>query len=578
MTSEGPPEEPGGARPAIVVVCCDAGARRALAREIGNRYAADYECVITSAEPELHAELERLRGAGTDVALVIAAYGAGDEDGIRLAASARKLHPTARRGVAVPWGDFDRARSVFDAVGSGAVDFYVLRPRHRRDEEFHRSLAEGLEEWAAGRSSGFEPVQVIGERWSARTAELRDILARNHVPFGFYDATEGGLLLRGLGIDQPTLPSLVIRLTPEPVVLADPTDLDIARAFGAAGTYDPARDLDVLIIGAGPAGLAAAVHAASEGLETLVVEQQAVGGQAGTSSMIRNYPGFPQGISGGRLAYNAFAQSWLFGSQCAFMRRAIALRPADGGFEVDLSDGARVRSRAVVIATGVAYRRLDVPPIDALIGRGVFYGAATTEAPAFAGRRVFVVGGGNSAGQAAMHLARYADHVTVIVRAKDVAASMSDYLVRELAAAPNVTVRHRVEVSGGGGGGGDRLDHLVLRDLDTGHQETVPADGLFVLIGSQAHTEWLGPSLERDRWGFIVTAPDLRPEPGARMPLPLETSLPGVFAVGDVRHGSVKRVASAVGEGAVAVVYVHRWLEELSRRDRGGAARSPARP
>lgn len=246
------------------------------------------------------------------------------------------------------------------------------------------------------------------------------------------------------------------------------------------------------------------------------------------------------------------------------MRRATALDPAGDGYAVDLSDGARIRARSVVIATGVAYRRLGVPQIEAMVGRGVFYGAATAEAPAFADRRVAVVGGGNSAGQAAMQLSRHAAHVDVLVRGADVAASMSDYLVRELAAAPNVTVRHRVEVVDGGGT--VLLEHLVLHDLETDERETVPANGLFVLIGSEAHTEWLGSTVERDRWGFVVTGPDLRPEPGGRMPLPLETSLPGVFAVGDVRHGSVKRVASAVGEGAVAVAYVHRWLDELRRR------------
>lgn len=566
MATSNAPAHGSDPRPAIVLVCRDHDAHQNLAREIGTRYGTDYRCLFSRSAEAYHEDLRRLHDEGATVALVIAALGEGDEDGLALAASARALHPTARRAVAVPWGDFDRARSVFDAVGSGAIDFHLLRPRHPRDEEFHRNLTEGLEEWAAGRNAGFEPVQIIGARWSARAAELRDMFARNHVPIGFYDADgdDGARLLGALRLEDPALPVLVIRLTPEPVVLADPTDLEIATAFGVVGSYDAERDLDVLIIGAGPAGLAAAVYAASEGLQTLVVEQQAVGGQAGTSSMIRNYPGFPKGISGGRLAYHAFEQAWLFGSQSAFMRRAVGLGPSDGGYAVDLSDGVRVTARSVIIATGVAYRRLDVPRLEALVGRGAFYGAATTEAPAFAGRRVFVVGGGNSAGQAAMHLARFAAEVTVLVRSADLAASMSEYLVRELAAAPNVRVRYRVEIVDADGE--DRLEHLVLRDLDSGLEEKVPADGVFVLIGSEPHTEWLGSAVERDRWGFVVTGPDLRPEPGGRMPLPLETSLPGVFAVGDVRHGSVKRVASAVGEGAVAVVYVHRWLEEVRER------------
>lgn len=575
---ESPERTTSDPRPAIVVVCLDQDARRSLAREIGTRYGTDYDCRFTGSEAEFDAVLRNLRDAGTTVALVIAALGAGDEDGVRLAASARALHPTARRAVAVPWGDFDRARSVFDAVGSGAIDFHLLRPRHQRDEEFHRNLTEGLEEWASGRSAGFEPVQIIGPRWSARTAELRDMFARNHVPIGFYDSDDDGARLLDtlrdtLGLEDPSLPVVVIRLTPEAVVLGDPTDLEIAAAFGVVGSYDPGDDLDLVIIGAGPAGLAAAVYAASEGLRCLVVEQQAVGGQAGTSSLIRNYPGFPKGISGGRLAYHAFEQAWLFGSQSAFMRRAVGLTATADGYAVDLSDGVRVTARSVIIATGVAYRRIGVPRLEELLGRGVYYGAATTEAPAFAGRRVFVVGGGNSAGQAAMHLARYANEVTVLVRGPDLAASMSDYLIRELASAPNVQVRYRAEIVDADGD--LRLEHLVLRDLASGQDETVPADGVFVLIGSEPHTDWLGAAVERDRWGFVVTGPDLRPEPGERMPLPLETSLPGVFAVGDVRHGSVKRVASAVGEGAVAVVYVHRWLEEV--RERGSHASSDRR-
>jgi len=319
----------------------------------------------------------------------------------------------------------------------------------------------------------------------------------------------------------------------------------------------------VAVVGAGPAGLAAAVYATSEGLRTLLVEHEAVGGQAGTSSRIRNYPGFPKGISGGRFAARTFEQAFSFGTQFAFTRSACSLRPGQPGrrHEIDLSDGTTIPVRSVVIASGMHYRRLGIPSLEDLVGCGVFYGAANTEAPAMAGGRVFVVGGGNSAGQAALFLARFAGEVTVLVRGPSVAASMSDYLVRELAASPNVTVRHHAEVVGGGGEKG-LLDHVVIADRMTGERETLPANGLFVLIGSEPHTDWLGDAVERDRWGFVVTGPDLRPEPGARTPLPLETSVPGIFAVGDVRHGSVKRVATAVGEGAVAISYVHRWIEE----------------
>lgn len=568
MTTVGPPHHGAAGRPAIVFLCRERSAREILTRQIAGRYGADYTCLFPETAAELTSELERLRATDATVAMVVAALGDGDEDGIALASAARATHPAARRAVAVPWGDFGRARDVFGAVAAGQIDYYFLRPRHDRDEEFHRTFTEALEEWSSGSTPGFEPVRLIGERWSARTAELRDNFARNHIPVGFYEAgSEDGVRVLGeLGLAAPRLPVLVIQITPEPTVLQDPTDLEIAKAFVQVGFYDATVDLDLTIIGAGPAGLAAAVYAASEGLHTLVVEKQAVGGQAGTSSLIRNYPGFPRGISGSRLAYASFEQSWSFGAQFLFMRVATALERVGDRFVVSLSDGARISAGAVIVATGVAYRRLGIPTLEALQGRGVFYGAATTEAPTFRGRRVFVVGGGNSAGQAAMYLARFAAEVTVLVRGADLAASMSDYLVRELAAAPNVSVRHRVQIVGGGGE--MYLDHLVLADLDSGEQERVPADGVFVLIGSEPHTEWLGPSLERDRWGFVVTGPDLRPEPGGRMPLPLETSLPGVFAVGDVRHASVKRVASAVGEGAVSVAYVHRWLEEGRARGR----------
>lgn len=553
------------ARPVIVCLCQDPRARETVSGAIATRYEPDYDCRFPASAEAYAAELRRLADDGADLALVVCALGAGDEHGVSLAAAARAAHPRARRAVTVAWGDFDYFREMFDAVTTGAVDFTVIRPRHERDEDFHSALTDALHEWAAGDPGDFEAVRIIGERWSARTAWLRDSFARYDVPYGFYDAhsEEGRSQLAELRLEDAALPVVVIRATSQPTVLVDPTNLEIARRFGPAANYEPTLDYDVAVVGAGPAGLAAAVYATSEGLRTLLVEQEAVGGQAGTSSRIRNYPGFPKGISGGRFAARTFEQAFAFGTQFAFTRSACALRPGtDGGrHEIDLSDGTTIPVRSVVIASGMHYRRLGVPDLEDLVGCGVFYGAATTEAPAMAGGRVFVVGGGNSAGQAALFLARFASEVTLLVRGPSLAASMSDYLVRELAAAPNVTVRHRMEVVGGGGEKG-LLDHIEVADRGTGERETLPANGLFVLIGSEPHTDWLGDAVERDRWGFVVTGPDLRPEPGARTPLPLETSVPGIFAVGDVRHGSVKRVASAVGEGSVAISYVHRWLTE----------------
>jgi len=330
---------------------------------------------------------------------------------------------------------------------------------------------------------------------------------------------------------------------------------DILDALGASNMEQPC--CDVAVVGAGPAGLAAAVYAASEGLETLVVERQAVGGQAGSSSLIRNYLGFPGGVSGADLAQRAYQQAWLFGAKYVFAREVASLDARGADRIITLSDGREITARAVVIACGASYRRLDIPNLERLVGAGVFYSA-----PLFAlllkSKRVFVAGGGNSAGQAVVHLAKHAEKVTLIVRAASLAKGMSDYLVRDIERRPNVDVRLRTEVIDGGG---DKvLDHLVLRSRASGTTETVPADVFFVLIGALPHTDWLAGTLERGRGGYVVTGRDLGRRAAEREPLPLETSMPGVFAVGDVRFGSVKRIASAVGEGAIAVQYIHSYL------------------
>jgi thioredoxin reductase (NADPH) len=373
-------------------------------------------------------------------------------------------------------------------------------------------------------------------------------------------------MLRELGLVAPELPVVVLRFGAERSTLVNPTNLEIADAFGLM-TPIPADDVfDVAVVGAGPAGLAAAVYASSEGLRTVVVEGEAIGGQAGTSSMIRNFPGFSQGVSGSKLAWEAWQQAWLFGTTFVFMRQAVRLSAEDGHYRLELSDGSSLATRTLIVATGASYRRLGVPSLEDLQGKGVFYGAGVSEAPAMTGRNVFVVGGGNSAGQAAMHLAKWAAQVTVLVRGDSLAQSMSDYLIREIDTAPNVNVVHQVQVADGKGTG--HLESLVLADRASGTRREVPADALFLLIGSQPRAEWLGGGMARDQWGFILTGPDLPGDatgwPVGRPPLPLETSLPGVFAAGDVRHGSVKRVASAVGEGAVTIPLVHRCLEAMA--------------
>jgi thioredoxin reductase (NADPH) len=547
---------------ALLVVTRDDDVRGRMCTELERRYGRDFAVVACAEAAAVPAELAA-RGE-PPVAVVFGGLGEADPDGLAVLRGLHAGRPAAVAVALVRWGAWETARPIFEALTLGQVDRWVTAPEEAGDPEFHRSVTEFLEEWASRRGGGFEAVRVIGEQWSERAQGLRDTLTRNRIPLGFYDSgtAEGQALLDGLGLTEPRLPVVVLRFRPDRTVLEDPSDLDIAEAFGLLTPLDPAAVWDVVVVGAGPAGLGASVYAASEGLSTLVVEPEAVGGQAGTSSLIRNYAGFPMGVSGNRLAFSAYQQAWSFGSTFHFMRGGTALR-SDGALHVlDLSDGTSVTARTVVLATGASWRRLGVPELEEFAGRGVFYGAAVSEAPAMRGRSVFVVGGGNSAGQAAVHLSRYADQVTVLVRRADLTATMSDYLIRELEALPNVAVRGRVQVVGGSGSG--FLESFVLRDLDTG-AETSESGVLFLLIGSEPRTGWLDGTVARDRWGFLRTGSDLDRDtwPLDRPPGLLETSRPGVFAAGDVRAGSVKRCASAVGEGALAVTLVHAHLAGL---------------
>ena len=573
--------ETAGAQAAIVIVCREPGAREILHRELSKRYGADYQILVCGRPAELAPWMRDLRKAGLPVALVIGGVGGQDRDGIEVLAAIRAIDPTALRVAAVRWGDWQSMRSIFDAVTLGTVDHWVTRPVQTPDEEFHRSITEFLREWSSGRGGGFEAARVIGERWSARSQELRDLFSRHRVPAGFYDAASepARQMLGELGLESPELPVVVLRFAAERSTLVNPSNLQIADAFGVMTPISAGEVFDVAVVGAGPAGLAAAVYASSEGLRTVVVEHEAIGGQAGTSSMIRNYPGFSQGISGARLAQETWQQAWTFGTTFRYMRQAQSLSATGGHYRLRLSDGGVLTARTVIIATGATYRRLGIPRLEDLQGRGVFYGAAVSEAPAMRGRNVFVAGGGNSAGQTALHMAKWAGRVTVLVRGESLADSMSDYLIRQISAAPNVEVCYRVQVAGGTGTG--HLQSLVLQDTTSGARRSVPADALFVLIGSQPRTQWLGASVARDRRGFILTGPDLPAGTGhrwplGRPPLPLETSLPGVFAAGDARRGSVKRVASAVGEGAATIPLVHHHLHTTAAGRRGPATPSLA--
>ena len=560
--------ESAGAQAAIVIVCREPGARQILHRELSKRYGADYQIVVCSRPAELAPWMRDLRAAGLPVALVIGGVGAQDPDGIEVLAAVRAIDPAALRVAAVGWGDWQSERSIFDAVTLGKIDHWVIRPVQAPAEEFHRSITEFLREWSSQRGGGFEAAQVIGQRWSARSQQLRDLFSRYRVPAGFYDAASkrARQMLAELGLESPELPVVVLRFAAGRPALVNPSNRQIADAFGLMTPISPGEVFDVAVAGGGPAGLAAAVGASSEGLSTVVVEDEAIGGQAGTSSMIRNYPGFSQGISGAMLAQETWRQAWSFGTTFLYMRQVQSLSATGGHYRLALSDGGVLTSRTVVIATGATYRRLGIPALENLQGRGVFYGPAASEAPAMAGRKVFVAGGGNSAGQTALHMAKWADRVTVLVRAGSLADTMSDYLIRQIGATPNVDVCYRVQVADGADTG--HLESLVLEDTASGARRSVPADALFVLIGSQPRTQWLGDSVARDQWGFILTGPDLPGGANIRRPtgrpLPLETSLPGVFAAGDVRHGSVKRVASAVGEGAATIPLVHRCLHTIA--------------
>ncbi|NEK59734.1 FAD-dependent oxidoreductase [Geodermatophilus sabuli] len=551
---------------AVVVVCRDEAPRLATVRELKRRYGADYVVVACIEAGEVPAALAAW--GDPPVAAFLGGLGPEDPDGLTVLRALHAGHPGALAVALVRWGAWETARPIFEALTLGQLDRWVYAPEGEADEEFHRAVTEVLEESANRRGGGREAVVMIGERWSPRAQHLRDQMNRNRIPLGFYEAASprGKALLEGLGLESPALPVVVLRFHPEHTVLQDPSDLEVAEAFGLFEPLDPTAVYDLVVVGAGPAGLGASVYAASEGLSTLVLEAEAVGGQAGTSSMIRNYPGFPTGISGNRLAFSSYQQAWAFGSTFHFMRHAQALRSEGGLHHLDLSDGTSVCARTVVLALGASWRRIGVPELEALAGRGVFYGAAVSEAPAMRGRHVFVVGGGNSAGQAAVHLSRYADQVTVLVRKQGLAATMSDYLIRELEALPNIDIRTRVQVVGGGGT--DFLESFVLRDLDSG-AETEETGVLFLLIGSEPRTDWLAGTLARDRWGFLQTGTALmsgETDPAWSLDRPpglLETSTPGVFAAGDVRSTSVKRVASAVGEGALAITLVHAHLASL---------------
>ncbi|NUR94207.1 MAG: FAD-dependent oxidoreductase [Kribbellaceae bacterium] len=565
--------DPGGgprlraARPVLLVVDADPERLERCETELDRGFGADFRVRGELTAAAALDCLQRAHDWEQRVAVVMVDQALPDDERAAVLAASRTLHPDARRALLIEWGawaDRTTAAAILSAMSVGDINYYVLKPWIAHDELFHRTVAEFVQEWSRYEVANLREVVVIAAGNSVRGQAVRSLLARNGIPSAFRES--GSALANDVlaFIEEPDPGSSVLVWMPAVggAVLHDPTDAEIAEAWGVPTTLESDDTaFDVLVIGAGPGGLAAAVYGSSEGLRTLVVERESIGGQAGTSSLIRNYLGFSRGIRGSELAQRGYQQAWVFGAHFVLMRTVGQLERRDGRFHAVIDDVGEVTARAVVLATGVSYRRLDVPALEQLVGNGVYYGASVSEAHGLKGRDACVVGGGNSAGQAVLHLARYCRHVLLVIRGEDLSASMSQYLIDAIDAAGNVTVRASSEVVDGGGDG--RLQRLTLRDRRTGAADDLPVDGLFVMIGAVPGTSWLPAEVARDKLGFVLTGSDAGADPlwpESRPPQPYETTLPGLFSVGDVRSGSVKRVASAVGEGSVVVSQIHTHL------------------
>ncbi|HSK90870.1 MAG TPA: FAD-dependent oxidoreductase [Euzebyales bacterium] len=538
--------------PAILAVDDEPGVLDAVAADLRARYGARYRIVTADSGAAAVAAVERLTRRGTPLALVVADQRMPGMTGTELLLTAKRLQPHLRSVLLTAYADTDAA---IMAINDVDLDHYIVKPWDPPEERLYPVLDELLEEWQATRPRTDARIRVIGDRWSAASHRLRDFLARNQVPFRWLDVDHGdaGPLLAAAGPDV----RLPVLLLDNGQVVSDPSPAEVATRLGLSSRRE-VDFYDLVVIGGGPAGLAAAVYGASEGLSTAVVEAEAPGGQAALSARIENYLGFPSGVSGSELARRALAQARRFGADIIAPHRATSIRPEDPYRVITLDDGSELHCASIVLATGVQYRRLDVPDVDELTGAGIYYGAASTEAAAMAGAGVIIVGGANSAGQAALHLATFADEVVIVIRTVSLAARMSRYLVDRIEATETITVRTRSKVVGVAGA--QRLEKVYVEGAD-GMQEALDAAGMFVFIGARPRTSWLGDAVVTDAHGFVVTGPQLKDRwPLDRDPFLLETSQPGVFAVGDVRATSIKRVASAVGEGSVAVQFVHEVL------------------
>jgi thioredoxin reductase (NADPH) len=555
------------AKPILLSVDDDPDVLRAIERDLRSHYGAEYR-VIGSGNPEAALELlKQLQVRNDSVALLLADQRMARMDGVAFLQEAMRIFPDAKRALLTAYADTNAAIS---AINQANINYFFLKPWDPPTEHLYPQVDDLLDDWRATYRPKFEGIRVLGTRWSPRSYELRDFLARNRVPYQWIDVEtsandpETKQLLEALGPEAASLP---IVLFPDGTKLLESVPAEVAQRVGLQ-TRAQTNFYDLAIIGGGPAGLAAAVYGASEGLHTVMIEREAPGGQAGMSSRIENYLGFPNGLSGGDLARRAVVQAQRFGVEILSPQEALGVR-IEGSYRfVKLADGNEISCHALMIATGVQWRRLEAPGIDRLQGAGIYYGGGATEAMACKGEITYVVGGANSAGQAAMNFAKYAERVVILVRGTSLASTMSQYLIDQIEETPNIQVWSHASVTEAHGG--THLEEISVLCSDTNKVERVRATSMFIFIGAQPRTDWLAGIVERDERGFILTGPDLvrdgsRPQGWTldRDPFLLETNVPGLFAVGDVRHGSVKRVASGVGEGSVAVQFIHQYLSKV---------------
>ena len=555
------------AKPILLSVDDDSDVLRAIERDLRSQYGADYR-VIGSDSPEGALDLlKHLKVRNDSVALLLADQRMPHMDGVEFLQEGMRIFPDAKRALLTAYADTSAAIS---AINQANVNFFFLKPWDPPTEHLYPQLDDLLEDWQASYRPAFEGIRVLGTRWSPRSYELRDFLARNRVPYQWIDVEasandpETKQLLEALGPEATDLP---VVLFPDGTKLLECIPSEIAQKVGLR-TRAQTDFYDLAIVGGGPAGLAAAVYGASEGLHTVMIEREAPGGQAGMSSRIENYLGFPAGLSGSDLARRAVVQAQRFGVEILSPQEAVGVRTEGSYRIIKLADGSEISCHALMIASGVQWRRLEAPGIDRLQGAGVYYGGGATEALSCKGETVYVVGGANSAGQAAMNFARYADRVVILVRGDSLSSTMSQYLIDQIKEMPNIEVWAHATLSEAHGD--THLEEISVLCSDTGKLERVLASAMFIFIGALPRTDWLGSLVERDDRGFLLTGPDLirdgqRPKGWAldRDPFLLETNVPGLFAVGDVRHGSVKRVASGVGEGSVAVQFIHQYLSKV---------------